>query len=901
MKRITFLLLLAASFFATNVLAKSDVLIPTYFVNQDFTGAVAYPTGTTTNPGTWSAGTALWGASAGVSWTAPAANQLNIAGSGSGTRGITINYTSSGTESTVYMDYDFLYTSAYIGQKNAWGMMIDDASGNLVFCLYTCGNDGKFHVWNQDNTTAAFIGGSFNKASSVNIAGTNELNLSTQVNLPLVTGNWYNVLASLDFTNHVILSLKITNKTTSDVVTLTNLPMVSSTATNVSKISVTNTKSSNAGNGGSANFSTSIDNFKTYKVIDVVTKSVTINYKNAGGTLLKTSRIQPDLEVGSIYYATSDDKATFSDASNYYAYDAVATVADNVVVAEGAEINLVFKTTPITSGNYLWTGTTNSFWNNADENFTTDNVNSIGYQNGNQVVFPATATNKTVILTDDVNTGTNDVYLSGGGYSITGTKTLSGTGAFNVDPGTSNVVTFGVKNNMSGGLEIASGKAIVTNDLGTGAYSVGNDAIIDLQTGAAFSKSITATGSITIIPTSNVSYTSTIINGDALNYILGSAGSVTTAGVFSAMPILNNTFSGTINVNTTLETAMFGSINNFTNNKLYLSDNVSLVYPVNPASDGSTTISIGELSGTATSRLMGPRLRTVTYNVGGLGTNATFNGTIENFEADAWTNIPILNFTKSGAGQLTLTGESTNYVAGTVNVNGGTLHITGTLGATTVPVIVGAEGKLSGTGTIAGATTVNGTLEGNLNFGGTLALTGTTKFVVNGVNTGEFDAIDVVGSVNLGGVVEVTVNTASGVKGVDKVRNANPPVGTRIKLINAGSITTSLSPIHYPSSGWTFVPASGELVYDPSNVVTGLGNNSIEFRIYPTLTRDNVNIEGNVIGIEIINLAGQKVKQLQANSTKTVVSMNNLSAGAYFVKALMVDGSVNVQNVILQK
>lgn len=638
---------------------------------------------------------------------------------------------------------------------------------------------------------------------------------------------------------------------------------------------------------------------------NVATASVTVNYKDTEGNTLKTSRVQSNLVIGSTYYATNDDKATFSDENYFYAYNVAST--DNVVVAEGAGINLIFKKTPVTVGNYVWLGVVNSNWNNADENFTADNgVTNIGYQNNNPIWFPAVVAsgNKTINLNADLTVGENDIKLAGDGYSLSGTGSIAGNGKFILDLQSGETATMGIRNNMIGGVEVKGGTAAITNDLGSAAFTMADGSSLLINTGAAFGKSITATGSISIIPTSNVYYTSAITGGETLNYMLGSAGSVTSAGAFSAMPILNNSFGGNINANSTLEVqTMFGSTNNFTNNKLHLADLVSMVYPVNPASDGSTTISIGELSGTSLSKLLGPRLRSVTYNVGGLGTNAAFNGTIENFEADFWGNTPVLNFTKSGAGQLTLTGESTNYIAGTVNVIGGTLYISGTLGSPTVPVIVGVEGKLAGSGTIVGATTVNGTLEGNLNFSNSLTLseTATTKFVVNGVNDGEFDAIDVVGAVNLGGAIEVTVNTASGVKGVDKIKNANPPVGTRIKLINAGNIVTLLSPIHYPSSGWTFVPASGDLVYDPSNVVTGLGNNSIEFRIYPTLTRDNVNIEGNVSAIEVINLAGQKVKLVQANSSKTVVNLNNLSAGAYLVKALMVDGSVNIQNVILQK
>jgi len=77
-------------------------------------------------------------------------------------------------------------------------------------------------------------------------------------------------------------------------------------------------------------------------------------------------------------------------------------------------------------------------------------------------------------------------------------------------------------------------------------------------------------------------------------------------------------------------------------------------------------------------------------------------------------------------------------------------------------------------------------------------------------------------------------------------------------------------------------------------------NNSVAFNIYPTLTSDVINVEGNISTIEIFNIAGQKVNNIVPNNTKTVVNMNNLTSGLYIVKATMVDGSKNVRNVILK-
>jgi hypothetical protein len=327
-----------------------------------------------------------------------------------------------------------------------------------------------------------------------------------------------------------------------------------------------------------------------------------------------------------------------------------------------------------------------------------------------------------------------------------------------------------------------------------------------------------------------------------------------------------------------------------------------MLYNYNPNEGGTTIISIGELKGAASASIEGGWVNSATrglnYYIGGLDTDATYNGVFKNYSTAP--TAP-LNISKKGVGIWTLTASNPDWILGSFKVDEGTVILNGSIPEAGVPVTVAQGAILKGTGTIDGATTVNGTLEGSLNFGSSLTLNGITKFVVNGVNEGEFDKINVTGVANVGGTIDVTVNNPSGVKGVNKVRNANPPVGTTIKLINAGSIVTSLPTVHYSSNGWTFKPATGELIYDPDNIVSGINSNVVPFSIYPTLTRDVINVEGNVKTIDIFSLTGQKVNSLVANGTKTLVNMSNLSSGAYIIRANMEDGSANMQNVILQK
>jgi len=911
MKRITFLMVMLLSvLLSIHLSAGTKAQIPSYFVNTDFTGAAAYPTGTITNPGTWSAGTALYGGSASISWTSPASNQLNeSASAGGGNRGLTHNFTSSGTEALVYVDFDWYITSWTIGQRNAFGLTLDDNGSTTgtpltILCLYATGSDGKFHYANLDTDTIAFsTGGTFNRASAVSVANTNSMNYQTLIDFPIATGQWYNIKATLDFTNKKVNSLTITKKSDNSTITIsTAYPFLTnaSSITNVAKISLFNSRSNNTGtNGSTINFITSIDNFKVYKLIDVTTASVTINYKDSEGNLLKTSRVQPDLEIGTTYYATADDKATFYDDNFYYAYNAAAST-DNVVVAEGAVINLIFKKTAKLSGTYIWSGNANSNWNNADENFSVGASPFIGYQDNNPILFPAVPVTKTVNLNANLTIGDNDITMFGDGYNFSGTGSISGSGKFILGMQAGETTTLGIRNNMSK-VEIQGGEAILTNDLGTATYDLADGAKITLQTGAEFNKAITGTGSVTIQTNSNVFYNNTLTGPSTVNLILGVSGSISSGVNWSSKVLTAMPANAQVNVTTNQATAGYGvAANSVQNSKLYLGDNVRMLYNYNPNEGGTTIISIGELKGAASASIEGGWVNSATrglnYYIGGLDTDATYNGVFKNYSTAP--TAP-LNISKKGVGIWTLTASNPDWILGSFKVDEGTVILNGSIPGAGVPVTVAQGATLKGTGTIGGATTVNGTLEGSLNFDGSLTLNGTTKFVVNGTNEGEYDAINVAGACNLGGTVDVTVNIASGVKGISKAKSVAP--GTTIKLINAGNIVTTMPVTHFAASGWTFKPATGELVYDPNNVVSGINSNVVSFSIYPTLTRDVVYVEGNVKTIDIFSLTGQKVNSLVANGTKTVVNMSNLSSGAYIIRANMEDGSANMQNVILQK
>ena len=765
------------------------------------------------------------------------------------------------------------------------------SGGNRGFIRLLDGTSIIMAIGTEGNTNTNVLHYGNLDAANQNALVSSTLIIPEEGNFP--RNEWYHVKLKLDFTTKKIDQLVITRLSNNFSWIISDKDFINNSAIRISKIEI------EGGRQGATNgaWKTQIDNLKIYTVKESAgVADVTINYIDQNLDIAKTSRIEIAQPIGVPYTASSDDKLTFTDNGNYYAYDAANTVSDQVVVAEGgSEINLKFKKTAITDGTYTWKGTT-EIWNELAENFTTDGTNNIGYQNNNPIIFDATATSKTAILSGVLNTGENDILVSSDEYSFSGSGSISGTGALKLNLTNGESANINITNSLSGGIVINGGTAVILKDAAASHYNMADGSTINISTGSSFNKAISAIGSITIVPTTNSTYTSTITGADEVNYSLISAGAVTTAGAFSGLPILNNTFSGAINATTTTPSAMFGATIGFANNKLALGENVKMVYPINPAADGTTTVAIGELSGAVGSKLMGPRLRTLNYNIGGLNTDATFDGTIENYPADAWSNIPVINIIKSGNGVLTLTGQSSEYVAGSVIVNNGVLEVNGTLGTSAIACTVNENGTLSGTGTIGGASSVTGTLNGSLNFGSSLTLAGTTNLELSGFGEGQFDHITVTGDLTLGGTLNITIVEGGSQKaGAQKAKAAEAQSAT---LYTAANIVGTFAQVNVPT-GYRFEPSTG--VISINQIGTGIGAEEVSFEIYPTITRDQITAKGNINRIEVVALNGQVVKQIQMNSTSERIDISTLAAGSYLVKAFMTNGQMNVRNIIVQK
>lgn len=136
--------------------------------------------------------------------------------------------------------------------------------------------------------------------------------------------------------------------------------------------------------------------------------------------------------------------------------------------------------------------------------------------------------------------------------------------------------------------------------------------------------------------------------------------------------------------------------------------------------DTTGNYTLGGLSGAAGTELGGSSKQTnnftCSWTIGGANTDETFRGIINNYSCSGSGHQGTVNITKEGTGVWRLTGN--NEYKGTTTVNAGTLVVNGTHSGTGA-VTVKKNAKLSGTGSLASAVTVNA--GGTIQAGDTLA------------------------------------------------------------------------------------------------------------------------------------------------------------------------------------
>ncbi len=325
-------------------------------------------------------------------------------------------------------------------------------------------------------------------------------------------------------------------------------------------------------------------------------------------------------------------------------------------------------------------------------------------------------------------------------------------------------------------------------------------------------------------------------------------------------------FTGTINVLTDgAADFRFNNSKGLPNAKLNM-QNAGYAYKINGG-----IFEVGEISGIATAYLSNGN-----WVVGGLNTDATFNGIISG-----------TSVTKKGTGSWTLTNANT-YTGGTT-INGGALIVSNATGSGTGTgaVTVNNGGKLAGTGIIGGAVTVNSgayvapgtSIAGTLNFNSNLTLsTGSkTSILVSGTTNSK---LSVTGTLTLGGTLEL--NNSGSYK-----------EGDSFTLFTATFVSGQFAAISPATPGeglqWNTTRISeGIISVDITMGVDAVSESAIS--VYPNPVKGSCYVTigalNGEVKTELCNEVGKVVssKLSDALSGRQEIDMSNLNPGIYFVK-----------------
>jgi autotransporter-associated beta strand protein len=782
------------------------------------------------------------------------------------------------SEEKVYvLEVDWTINSAIVLAKNSVGLIIlgDQSTGTVkgavaadgaaycdaIFGLYAVGTDGYLHYWNMDLTgpenpnTAASYGpafidfGTFQRAGKDNPDSskgevetfTDTINASTRTTVPYVEGATYHITAEMDFANHRIVSLTITNKDAPEnTQTITDMPFISDQVTELAVINALNTRATNEGNSGTnVTFDIYLDNLQIYvNRTSLGIANVTVKRVDQDGNLID-QRVAENQQVSEEYFVLSSDKESFTRDGYYYAYNALETEAESAIVEvnTGAEIVLKFKKSPIATGVYDWTGTTSLYWDEIDNNFSVNNGGDISYQSGNAVTFSkADAANKEVNVPKTILLGDGAVTISADGYSLSGEGKLTGLGVMTLNPGSAGTATVGLINQMEGGVVLESGTAHLKHASAGTKFEIADNTKLILEAGDSFSAPVNGNGGeITIDALSNNYYYPAISNVSTVNIVFGQTGKISTN--------YSNQWTGTfpdnaqVNITSGIDTIVAFAVNNTNveNVKVRLGDKTRLIRHYNENGTATDTLKVGELNGTAGSFIEGGFVggRKVTYMFGGLNTDAVFAGEIRKYQhtADSIADGDLM-IHKIGTGKWTLSGESPNYAGSLIEIRGGTLEISGTLGSVsnTTLVNVRESATLKGAGGYLGANlvTVSGgaAIAGKLTISNSLDLEDGATVKMNVANfTNNYDVITVNGDVVLYGnaVLDITVKSSTQGAKIQLFENNNLSALTFTQILVNGEDITEYTE-NTSGAKYVWLPETAELLSLVDKDDTGIDN-----------------------------------------------------------------------------
>ncbi|MCB1129738.1 MAG: autotransporter-associated beta strand repeat-containing protein [Verrucomicrobiae bacterium] len=427
--------------------------------------------------------------------------------------------------------------------------------------------------------------------------------------------------------------------------------------------------------------------------------------------------------VGSTGASKNWKLATAGTAVDYLAGDIVRfddSAAGTTAIVVNTDVNPLSTTFDNSSKNYsvsgsagIATGSLTKSGTGATTVLTTNAYGGATTINGGTLQLGNGTTDGTIANTSGVTNNAVLAYNWAGDhdapYPVSGTGMLTKAGA-----GTLNLTG---NNTYSGGTSITGGVLTLTGagSLGTGPIAVGAGTTLNINKSLALTNTVTGSGAI--------------VNTFTL----------TNTGDFSG-------FSGSFTHNTNTQSVAFNTAAATSQNASYhiaLDQGGSQGMIAGGA--GDYTLQLGSLSGVANSLFRGGNAvtGTTTLQIGNLGTNTEFAGSINNGANKT------LALTKIGSGTLTLSGA--NGYTGPTNINNGTLSVTGSITGTGL-VTVNPGGTLGGSGSVAGTIIASGTIAPGASAGtlttGPTTLTGTLAIEIDGA-TG--DKLSSNGTLNLGG------------------------------------------------------------------------------------------------------------------------------------------------------
>ena len=932
MKKLLLIIYILASFFGSSAFSQS--WIEDVYLYEDYTSAT----------GSWVDGTLTQGY-----WTGATQSTTNTFTSA-------VNGTNKNVEikTNVKIGNFVSNVKTFSGTGSPYTSPSGKVTTSFIVKIGTAQTYSGAYFYFRDNSNKPIFGLGFARISSggnkwlavrptvytewVTGAAANYANITTPALLPTaVDGPGLKVNVVMDFTNHTYnmsatqgtytanASPEWVDASPANVYTGTNVAFIDNTASNLSNIFFEANGLQTSSSANATNFI--FDNFKVAGEKESAGfGNVTVKYVDADGNSL--SSVKPDVShtgliAGSTYTASDVEKTDFNDGSYFYVYDAsISTDNALVVLNTTTDLTLKFKKYPlITNSNITWTGLVNGTWNYLTGNFTSDGSNSIGYQNLNGVNFPAEPTNKTVSLNAPVDLGTGNLTFTGTGYSLTTgvLGSISGTGSLNINLSNADVLTLNAVNNLAGVTQIAGGNVTEskTGSLGTGVNITGASTLTFGVAGVTIPATTFGASSSLVAGAINSSLISGMSAGDGIKISVSAAmnhGNNDTSRAFDFAP------NGTLAAGSELELNGIGTDNRIgmtaastdylINTKVSLKG-AAMLY-INASHEDGAIINIGTLAGEAGSKLGWGRasdvVRALNWSVGSSNQNSEFAGSITNTggykgSGSSYTGN-FTHFIKEGSATLILSGTANTH-NGNFTVNNGTLNVTGAIGNATSVITVNTNGILKGTGTIGGSATINGTLEGSLHFGSTLALAGTTNLTVTDIEAAQFDVLNVTGAVTNGGILNI--NLLKEPTGTGTIKLIAAPDGAYSGTFTAVNITTPSTPSGVPAArrakaaiGYSYDPLTGVLSY--TDLGTGISELNYAAEIYPTLTRGEVYVNAeNAATVDVLSLGGQLMKQLKTSGTRTTLNLKGLADGAYLVKVRYTDGTDKTQQVILRK